>query len=371
MEEILNSLVVAEAKPYVPWKQIAGAVALAVLTAALCICVMKSSTFVPERAKAVTEIHLPEDRSGLGPKIRNSIEELKMMGEKERNACMNEMLADFVKETGKEAAGLGTGAVFHASAGSVSGSTGIKDNMTGEGISEKETLKEAGKDRKNLMRDTSAEKEEKASEKMPEKAEEAASSENGKLSEAVKEASADTGMVELELDGNGGTPEYRRDSCERSSFEIEKYEEPERLGKVFDGWYLDSECKTPFDGLGEDVKSLKLYAGWREFTGFLSNEKGHITGYTDAAKVVSNHLFVLPTHKSCTGIEKSAVEGLETEIDEIYIPANITYIETELFHRLPNLMYIQVEDGNPNYYSKDGCLYQKNGKLVAVPWGLE
>lgn len=375
MEEILNSLVVVNVKFYVPWKQVAGAILLAMLTAALCICAMRNNTFASERGKAVTEIYSPENRSEFGIEITSFLQELKLMQEEERRACMNQMLTDFAKDAEKngENAGAKVNAALGTTAGTISGNAAAKDGSAEGSVSGKDRFgkTEAKTDRKNMTATASAEEDAGKTGGMAEIAKDAASGENGKINDTTEETSANASRIELELYGNGGTPECRRDTCERSSFDIEKYEEPERLGKVFDGWYLDSECKMPFDALAEDVKSLKLYAGWKEFTGFISNDKGHIIGYTDAAKVVGDHLFVLPTHKNCTGIEKSAVKGLETEIDEIYIPTNITYIETELFDSLPNLMYIQVEHGNPNYYSKDGRLYKKNGELIAEPRGLE
>ena len=60
----------------------------------------------------------------------------------------------------------------------------------------------------------------------------------------------------------------------------------------------------------------------------------------------------------------SSVAGL---ITEVYIPANITYIGPGAFDGLGSLMYIEVAQGNPNYYSAGGVLYTMSGEVVAAP----
>lgn len=46
-------------------------------------------------------------------------------------------------------------------------------------------------------------------------------------------------------------------------------------------------------------------------------------------------------------------------MEEIYIPANITWIEPGALEKLENLMYIEVAPDNPAYQSIDGVLYSK------------
>lgn len=106
---------------------------------------------------------------------------------------------------------------------------------------------------------------------------------------------------------------------------------------------------------------------WERFPGFLANDKGHIAGYTDASKLLKNHLLVLPFNPACTGIEKDALKGLEAEIHEIYIPANISYIAEGAFDELANLYYIEVAAENVRFYSENGILYYRNGKVAAYP----
>lgn len=103
------------------------------------------------------------------------------------------------------------------------------------------------------------------------------------------------------------------------------------------------------------------------FPGFLANDKGYITGYTDASKFMKDHLVVFPVHGACTGIEKNALKGLEKEVYEIYIPANIFYIADGAFDDLRNLCYIEAAAGNREFYSKNGILYHRDGSVAACP----
>ena len=70
---------------------------------------------------------------------------------------------------------------------------------------------------------------------------------------------------------------------------------------------------------------------------------------------------------ACTGIKRYSFKGLEEKISEIYIPANIVYIEQGVFDDLPNLIYIEAQQGNAGYYSVNGILYYRDGKVAACP----
>lgn len=177
--------------------------------------------------------------------------------------------------------------------------------------------------------------------------------------------------ISVALYGNGGTPEFVEDSCNVDTFDITKYDSPKRLGKVFDGWCLDPDGTVPFEKVEEGTGNLKLYAAWKELPGFVCDEQGYITGYTDTARFFGDGLAALPTHESCIGIRKGALEGLEDDIIELYIPKNIVYIEPGFFEDLSQLLFIEVTTDNPNYYSEDGFLYSKNGELVARPCGWD
>lgn len=175
--------------------------------------------------------------------------------------------------------------------------------------------------------------------------------------------------IKVTVYGNGGTPEVAEYTFARSGFDLTGNCIPKRPGKIFDGWYLDSHCTEPFTGNIEDLDTLTVYAGWKDIPGFVTNEKGYITGYSDAAIVVADGVAVLPVNESCCGLMCGALDSLADKIFEIYIPANITYIESGAFDSLYNLMYIEVASGNPVYYSKGGILYSRSGGEVAVPCG--
>lgn len=178
--------------------------------------------------------------------------------------------------------------------------------------------------------------------------------------------------VELILHGNGGLPEraaYTYGSGTFSMEELEALEEPKRLGKVFDGWYLDAACEIPFSGGAKEGMTLELYAGWKEFPGYLCDDAGYVIGYSDAGLVLTDGLVALPTHESCVGIRAGAYAGIEEEIFEVYIPANITRIEDGAFSSMSNLLFIEAASGNPEFYSEDGILYHRDGSLAVMPPG--
>lgn len=169
--------------------------------------------------------------------------------------------------------------------------------------------------------------------------------------------------------GNGGAPEVLENIFPVSEFTAELLGTPKRPGKLFAGWYKDAEGTIPFEGLREGETSLELYAHWSEFPGFLSNDLGHIIACTGEEEAVFGGLLVLPSHESCTGVERGAFDGQVDLITDVYIPANITYIESGVFDGLTDLMYIQVEESNPVYSSIKGILYDKAGNVIAYPAG--
>lgn len=105
----------------------------------------------------------------------------------------------------------------------------------------------------------------------------------------------------------------------------------------------------------------------REISGFICDERGCITGYSNSAEFMKDGLVVLPGNCVCTGIKAGAFKGLEESIFEIYIPANITYIEKDIFDSLYNLIFIEVSPQNTKFYSQNGILYTRDGRLFAHP----
>ena len=90
--------------------------------------------------------------------------------------------------------------------------------------------------------------------------------------------------------------------------------------------------------------------------------------YTSKAECnLQDGLLVLPSDSKCTGVAEEAFDGIEEDVRELFIPKNITYIAPGALNRLSNLVYIQVMDGNPAYYSEKGCLYNADGNYIAGP----
>ena len=175
----------------------------------------------------------------------------------------------------------------------------------------------------------------------------------------------------IHLNGNGGEPALSTMTESMDAVSAEGWSVPFRLGKVFDGWYLDAGCTVPFTGVnpedyaGADAAVLEVYAGWRELDGFACNDAGHIISCAGGS--VIDGIFALPSDAACTGIEAGALSSVAGLITEVYIPANITYIGPGAFDGLGSLMYIEAAPGNPNYYSVGGVLYAMSGEVVAAP----
>lgn len=117
----------------------------------------------------------------------------------------------------------------------------------------------------------------------------------------------------------------------------------------------------------EEIVKFPEPAVTKEISGFLCNDKGYITGYTDPSKFLKDSLVVLPRNSECTGIAKGALDGLKESISEIFITANITYIEEGTFDSLYNLIFIEVDPRNTEFVSENGILYGRDGKVVAYP----
>ena len=173
-------------------------------------------------------------------------------------------------------------------------------------------------------------------------------------------------VLTIHLHGNGGTPDMTTFTEPLDALLPEAWSIPFRLGKVFNGWYLDAGCTIPFSEVKEGVEQLELYAGWKELAGFVSDDAGHITSCA-AEGAIQDGILALPSDAACTGIESGALAAVADQVTEIYIPANITYIGEGAFENLPSLMYVEVAAGNPNYYSEGGILYTASGEMIACP----
>lgn len=161
------------------------------------------------------------------------------------------------------------------------------------------------------------------------------------------------------LHTNGGAMDQREVSL--WNYRLPELEEPVCPGKSFTGWYMDPECTIPFECAPYGETYLPLYAGWTDFQGFVCDQEGFITGYTNRS--VTDGLLVLPSDSGCVGIRKGAFHDF-TEVQEVYIPSGITYIEQGAFEGMENLLYIEVSPDNPVYKSVNGTLFKKTGEKV-------
>lgn len=181
-----------------------------------------------------------------------------------------------------------------------------------------------------------------------------------------EDAAVFSAVVTVWLNGNGGEPARTQITAEAEALSPETWEIPFRPGKVFDGWYLDEACTIPFTGAEKGAAQVEVYAGWKEFAGFVCDDAGHITACTSGDGLLDG-ILTLPADAACTGIEAGALAEVADQVMEIFIPANITYIADGAFDGLTNLMYIEAEPGNPVCYSEGGVLYAMSGEVIAAP----
>lgn len=187
-------------------------------------------------------------------------------------------------------------------------------------------------------------------------------SENAGVGEMENPTTEENGtpiLWEVTCYGNGGFPAAASYSFDADSFAGDELSVPVYEGKIFTGWYMDEACTIPFDRAEGEKRKLTLYAGWKTETYMLS-DRGYLIDC--GPEMVSDGLLLLPSDGSCTGVEAHAFDKLAQMVEEIYIPANITYIAPEAFENLANLIYIEVAPDNPVYYSVNGELYMKDGE---------
>ena len=101
-------------------------------------------------------------------------------------------------------------------------------------------------------------------------------------------------------------------------------------------------------------------------TPFLIDEAGMLYGINEEMLDCRSGVLELPS-ENCVGIRSHAfINGFT----DIYIPSNISVIETGAFDGIDNLFDIMVEEGNINYTSIDGVLYDEEEiTLLAFPAG--
>ena len=104
-------------------------------------------------------------------------------------------------------------------------------------------------------------------------------------------------------------------------------------------------------------------------TPFLIDGDGMLYGINEEMLDCTSGVLELPS-ENCVGIRSHAFINGFTDIYEIYIPSNISVIETGAFDGIDNLFDIVVEEGNLNYTSIDGVLYDEDRTtLLTFPAG--
>ena len=104
-------------------------------------------------------------------------------------------------------------------------------------------------------------------------------------------------------------------------------------------------------------------------TPFLIDGDGMLYGINEEMLDCTSGVLELPS-ENCVGIRSHAFINGFTDIYEIYIPSNISVIETGAFDGIDNLFDIMVEEGNLNYTSIDGVLYDEDRTtLLTFPAG--
>ncbi len=83
----------------------------------------------------------------------------------------------------------------------------------------------------------------------------------------------------------------------------------------------------------------------------------------DSAFIDCVSLYILEISEGVEIIGRSAFQGC-VSLTNVSIPASVTSIASDAFYRCTNLAALEVSEGNTNYSSIDGVLYNKNASLL-------
>ena len=118
----------------------------------------------------------------------------------------------------------------------------------------------------------------------------------------------------------------------------------------------------------EEIENVKTDIA-ETATPFLIDGDGMLYGINEEMLDCTSGVLELPS-ENCVGIRSHVFINGFTDIYEIYIPSNISVIETGAFDGIDNLFDIMVEEGNLNYASIDGVLYDEDrATLLTFPAG--
>ena len=98
--------------------------------------------------------------------------------------------------------------------------------------------------------------------------------------------------------------------------------------------------------------------------GFYVDESGAICGIAEPEEIVKSGYMSLPS-EGCSSVAAGAFDDIPAGIIEIYVPANITYIEEGAFSGLRDAEWFSA-DSSGTYTSLDGVLVSENGSCIAA-----
>lgn len=128
---------------------------------------------------------------------------------------------------------------------------------------------------------------------------------------------------------------------------------------------------TPSDSGAENGEEVteEPAGSFNTVGGFLVDEDGMICGIADAGASAAEGVLVLPS-EGCTGIRSGAFLDAPAGIVEVYLPGNITVIETGAFLGLDEVEWYEADPQNGAYYTEDGIIFSENGTcILAFPPG--
>lgn len=107
-------------------------------------------------------------------------------------------------------------------------------------------------------------------------------------------------------------------------------------------------------------------AGMTILNGFYVSESGVICGIADPAAVVSDSCMTFPS-SGCSGISADAFAAVPEGVREVYIPANITYIEEGAFSGFTEVEWYEMEPSG-EFFTENGVIFSAGGTcLFAFP----
>lgn len=125
---------------------------------------------------------------------------------------------------------------------------------------------------------------------------------------------------------------------------------------------------VPDEGEGNDVpETPDGTVNDETVSPFLIDDSGMIYGFAPEYADLTSGRLELPS-EGCVGIRAGAFLDAGAGVIELFIPANLTQIETGAFAGLDELLYIGTDAGNTSYIAVDGVLFDSSKTvLLAFP----